>query len=241
MPNSDMARIIQKLSNIDNSLGALVKVLEASNNNFVQFAKDFNGQAVDLDKLSEDAQKLQEIKKRTDEADYSAHQLEKVVQDANDLEIPAVVEPSDSYSIHLDAKEVLNRFVPDETGRLYPSEWRHNLGINTIRVMKPDTGMAKLSANENRRMTRRQFDMYNTELLATGVIMNEEDAEGTPDERGRLKPYEWRHKLGLQQFDPAETGYQFDENRLMTEEDFVKYNGRLYAMGTIDAKWRGDF
>lgn len=249
MPNNDMARAIQKLSNIDNSLGALAKVLEAFNQNFVDYAKLIK---TDIEKPFEDIRpfdlydKVRVIYKNTimhnkvgvvvrteldgtvevefnngrTGAEYSAHQLEKVVD-----------EPSETVSIHQDGKEVLNLFVADDQGRMLPAEWRHNLG-NDIRVMMPDTAMTKLSTNENRPMTRSEFDMYNAELYAIGVIMNEEDVEGTPDERGRLKPYEWRRGLGM----PGYNGdsHTFDECRVMTEADFRAYNAKLMGETTVE-------
>lgn len=184
---------------------------------------------------------------------------ENMIKDANELQIPALVDdakigpdPSDSYEIHqMDGTSVLKRFTPDKLGQMYPSEWRHNLGINNIRVMKPNA--PKLFRNENAKMNQLQFEAYNTELYATGVIMNEEDAEGTPDDRGRLKPYEWRHKFDMPQIDPGRgQAHAFDENRLMTEDTFWAYHALLNASGTkgldstvvvegADESWKGDF
>lgn len=171
---------------------------------------------------------------------------EETIKDANQLEIPTLVddakigpspEPSESYEIHQDGKKILEKFIPVE-GRLYPSEWRHNLGIDKIRVMKPDS--PTLARNENRPMTQEQFENYNHAAYAAGVIMNEEDAEGTPDDLGRLKPYEWRQKFDMPQIDPGRgQAHAFDENRLMTEEAFRIYNAGLHQSGTEHHK--GDF
>lgn len=148
--------------------------------------------------------------------------------------VPPKVEhnDSDSYKIVNGAgKTVLKRFVPDDQGRMCPSEWRHNLGVNNIRVMNPDS--PALAMNENRMMTREQFDEYNDAVYSARVIMNEEDARGIPDSRGRLKPCEWRERFGTPVFDPEETGHEFDENRVMTEEDFRIYNAGLTASGVV--------
>lgn len=159
-------------------------------------------------------------------AEYSSRQVEKisVVRDANEVELPALVD---------DAKIGPNKFIPDSQGCLYPNEWRYNLGVHTIRVMKPDD--PTLSVNENHTMTEGQFGVYNAALYARGIIMNEEDAEGTPDSLGRLKPYEWRHKLGLLKFNRhIDDGHEFDEDRVMTEEAFRVYNARLFSVEGTD-------
>lgn len=295
MPTSD-DRMRKAVEDIARSMDRIVKVLDTLNSNMVLIGRDLaplKQEAVDIDKLAEDVQKLRAIKQETDEAlqpaklevgqrvcnmDKSSHlylhegkivrfmhagaivhydgfdtpnpypikerqhlgildedvsyknhicggpeycvvcrEGEQFVQDANQLEIPALID---------DEKIGPNKFIPDDQGRLYPSEWRHNLGINTIRVMKPDS--PALAMNENRRFTREQFEDYNEAAYAAGVIMNEEDAEGTPDSRGRLKPYEWRQKFNMPQIDcDRERAHAFDEKRLMTEEDFRAYNAKL--------------
>jgi hypothetical protein len=268
MPNNDMQRIIQKLGNIDNSLGALVRILEVSNKNFVTFTKMIQD---DIDRHTFRPIDPTELKPRfelgthvvinseTDVRDgwrgtiqdiggvvatvvfedgssqtFTGAEMiplnEKPIKDANELEIPPIIEDS-AFS--------------------YPQEWRESLGIANIRVMQPDS--PKLPRNENRRMSKKEFDMYNNELYAIGVIMNEEDAEGTPDSRGRLKPYEWRHKHEIPQIDPGRgQAHAFDENRLMTEDTFWAYHAQLNATGVVDEKvqsedkvldekWRGDF
>lgn len=101
------------------------------------------------------------------------------VQDANDVEIPAIVEVSAeehnarvwaSYSRDEPTEE---KFRPDGRGWLYPAEWRVNLGVDNITVTNPED--PQLMSHENRRMPEQEFKRYNAGLYAKGTITNLED------------------------------------------------------------------
>lgn len=116
---------------------------------------------VDLDKLVEDSKKIAEAGKN----------FEKIV-DANDVELPAEVEPSESYKIMtMDGKNEVKRFVPDGLGRLFPHEWRHNLGMDKL----PEDIRQQHQPHENHPMTEEAFRIYNAGLVSEFVVKTKQE------------------------------------------------------------------
>lgn len=110
---------------------------------------------VDLDKLVEDSKKIAEAGKN----------FEKVV-DAND------VEPSESYTVQrVDGTLEVKRFVPDGLGRLFPHEWRHNLGMDKL----PEEIRQQHQPHENHPMTEEAFRIYNAGLVSEFVVKTKQE------------------------------------------------------------------
>lgn len=74
-----------------------------------------------------------------------------VVKDANDVELPAVID-----------KTFGNQHTPDDQGRLFPWQWRHNLGWDKI----TEDLREYHRTHENHPMTEEAFRVYNAGLTA---------------------------------------------------------------------------
>lgn len=121
---------------------------------------------VDLDKLVEDSRKIAEAGKN----------FEKIV-DANDVELPAEIEPSESYKVMtMDGKNEVKRFVPDDLGRLFPHEWRHNLGFDKI----SEDLREYHRTYENHPMTEEAFRIYNAGLTKPKMEITRDEAGYKP-------------------------------------------------------------
>ena len=72
-----------------------------------------------------------------------------VVKDANEVELPAVVE-----------------YVMDTDGRLFPHQWRHNLGWDKL----PEDLREQHRTHENHPMTEEAFRIYNAGIVAEMAV-----------------------------------------------------------------------
>lgn len=95
---------------------------------------------------------------------YTPGQLDKLsVTDANDVELPAVVEK---------LPEVKN-YVTDSNGCLFPWQWRHNMGWDRI----PEEVRMKHQPHENHPMTEEAFRIYNAGLVSEFVVKTKQEEQ----------------------------------------------------------------
>lgn len=95
---------------------------------------------------------------------YTPSQLDKLpVTDANDVELPAVVEK---------LPEVKN-YVTDSNGCLFPWQWRHNMGWDRI----PEEVRMKHQPHENHPMTEEAFRIYNAGLVSEFVVKTKQEEQ----------------------------------------------------------------
>lgn len=157
--NEQTVRLLQTInSNILALHRAALEAVDALKKMQTELTRD-----IDLDKLVEDSKKIAEAGKN----------FEKIV-DANGVELPAEVEPSESYKImSMDGKNDVERFVPDGLGRLFPHEWRHNLGMDVL----PEDVRALHQPHENHPMTEEAFLIYNAGLVSEFLIKERKDEQ----------------------------------------------------------------
>jgi hypothetical protein len=79
-----------------------------------------------------------------------------VVKDANEIELPAVVE-----------------YVTDTNGCLFPWQWRHNLGMDKL----PEEVRLQHQPHENHPMTEEAFRIYNAGLVAEFVVKTKQEEQ----------------------------------------------------------------
>ena len=158
------SRALHRIVNLLQTLNQNVIHLDASVRAGTAELKKLNremAREVDLDKLVEDSKKIAEAGKN----------FEKIV-DANDVELPAEVEPSESYTVQrVDGTLEVKRFVPDGLGRLFPHEWRHNLGMDKL----PEDVRQQHQPHENHPMTEEAFRIYNAGLVSEFVVKTKQE------------------------------------------------------------------
>lgn len=144
----------RQLSDIRRTNEQMVRLLQTINNNMLALHR------VALEAV--DALKKIQIE-LTRDIDLDKLGDSDIVTDANDVELPAEVEPSESYKIvSMDDTNEVERFVPDGLGRLFPHEWRHNLGMDAL----PLDLREKHQPYENHPMTEEDFRIYNAGFIA---------------------------------------------------------------------------
>lgn len=151
-------RSAKSLAEISHANRQMVRIFEAVNTNLLEIAKLIKNHLetpVDLDELEKNIKRFKQIK--------AENPIEKI-QDANELEIPALID---------DSKIGPNEYVPDDQGRMKPYEWRHNLGWD-----KFDEDPWNL---ENTQMTRNDFLDYNHRL--NNRARDEDPAKRIPEQK----------------------------------------------------------
>lgn len=91
---------------------------------------------------------------------FPVGRLERIVVDENNVELPAVID-----------KTFGNQHTPDDQGRLFPWQWRHNLGWDKISKELREYHRT----HENHPMTEEAFRIYNAGLTAEISVNDKKD------------------------------------------------------------------